>query len=155
MNISFLENELVNYHDKEILNYFRYGWYIVLIQEVTQSKRFPNHSSANKYPVGMDTYFRQEILEGNMLGPFKTNPFSSPIFISPLCTVYKKDSIECRVITDLSYPKGNSINDLIPKGKYLGEPTNLTYPRVDDLVDIIKTKGRGCLLFKRDLRKAY
>ncbi len=103
----------------------------------------------------METYFRQEILEGNMLGPFKTNPLSSPIFISPLCTMDKKDSIERRVITDLSYPKGNSINDLIPKWQYLREPTNLTYPRVDDLVDIIKTKGRGCLLFKRDLRKAY
>ncbi len=103
----------------------------------------------------METYFRQEILEGNMLRPFKTNPFLSPIFISPLCTVDKKEYIEHRVITDLSYPKGNSINNLIPKGHYLGEPTNLTYPRVDDLVDIIKTKGRGCLLFKRDLRKAY
>ncbi len=101
LNISFLENELVDYHDKEILNFVRYGWPIGLTEEVTQSKRFSNHSSTNSYPVEMETYFRQEILEGNMLGPFKTNPFSSPIFISPLCTVDKKDSIERRVITDL------------------------------------------------------
>ncbi len=90
-----------------------------------------------------------------MLGPFKINPFSSPIFISPLCTVDKTDCIEHRVITDLSYPKGNSINDQIPKGQYLGKPINLTYPRLDDLVEIIKTKGRGFLLFKHDLRRAY
>ncbi len=86
---------------------FRYGWPIGLTEEVTQSKRFPNHSSANKYPVEIETYFRQEIIEGNMLGPFKTNPFLSSIFISSLCTVDKKDSIESRVITNLSYPKGS------------------------------------------------
>ena len=31
----------------------------------------------------------------------------------------------------------------------------LTYPGVDDLVAIVKTKGKGCLLFKRDLKRAY
>ena len=38
---------------------------------------------------------------------------------------------------------------------YLGEKNSLSYPGVDDLVNIIKCKGRGCLLFKRDLRRFY
>ena len=41
------------------------------------------------------------------------------------------------------------------KDFYLGEKNSLSYPGVDDLVNIIKCKGRGCLLFKRDLRRFY
>ena len=32
---------------------------------------------------------------------------------------------------------------------------SLSYPGVDDLVNLIKIKGRGCLLFKKDLRRFY
>ena len=31
----------------------------------------------------------------------------------------------------------------------------MTYPRVDDLVNLIKDQSRGSLLFKRDLSRAY
>ncbi|CAG2233744.1 unnamed protein product [Mytilus edulis] len=37
----------------------------------------------------------------------------------------------------------------------LCEPVSLTYPRVDDLVLLIKKKGSGSHLFKRDLARAY
>ena len=32
---------------------------------------------------------------------------------------------------------------------------NLKFPKVDDFVNLIKMKGRNCLLFKRDLKRAY
>ncbi|CAG2256649.1 unnamed protein product [Mytilus edulis] len=38
---------------------------------------------------------------------------------------------------------------------YVGEPVNLTYPSVDDFVNLIKLKGRNCGIFKRDLKRAY
>ena len=41
------------------------------------------------------------------------------------------------------------------KDFYLGDKVSLTYPGVDYLVEIVKAKGKGCLLFKRDLRGAY
>ena len=91
---------------------------------------------------------------GAILGPFKSNPFDEKVTISPLSTVSKKDSEDRRVILDLSFPKGDSVNDHVSKDFYLGERINLTYPGVDDLVDIIKTKGRCCFLFKCDLRRA-
>ena len=47
------------------------------------------------------------------------------------------------------------INDYIIKDHYLGNQILLVYPGVDSLVEIIKFKGWGCLLFKRDLRKAF
>ena len=35
------------------------------------------------------------------------------------------------------------------------EEIRVEYPKVDDLVQIIKSLGRGCLLYKRDLKRAY
>ena len=32
---------------------------------------------------------------------------------------------------------------------------NLVYPKVDDFAKLIKTKGQGCLLYKKDLRRAF
>ena len=32
---------------------------------------------------------------------------------------------------------------------------DLVYPKVDDFIQLIKAKGRGCLLYKIDLRKAF
>ncbi|VDH99726.1 Hypothetical predicted protein [Mytilus galloprovincialis] len=62
---------------------------------------------------------------------------------------------ERRVILDLSFPSENCINAGIDKDIYLGESVNLTYPSVDDFVNLIKLKGRNCGIFKRDLKRAY
>ena len=89
------------------------------------------------------------------MGPLDQVPFSEDFCISLLNTVSKKDSLERRVILDLSFPEGSSINEGISKDFYLGSKTILTFPRVDDLVDLIKLKGRHCHLYKRDLKRAY
>jgi hypothetical protein len=47
------------------------------------------------------------------------------------------------------------VNDFISKDNYLGEIIQLPYPKVDDLVGIIKDKGANCLVFKKDLKRAY
>ncbi len=56
---------------------------------------------------------------------------------------------------DLSFPWGRSINDMIPTGDYLGSPMRLRYPSVNNLVDMVKLKGRGSALYKRDLSRAF
>ena len=45
--------------------------------------------------------------------------------------------------------------DLLTKNNYLGEEVKLKYHNVDVLVDLIKKHGRNCLIFKRDLSRAY
>ena len=72
-----------------------------------------------------------------------------------LNTVPKRDSDERRVIVDLSWPCGSSVNDGIPGDSFLGEPISLTYPTIDSIVDAVISLGPGCLLYKRDLKKAY
>ena len=74
---------------------------------------------------------------------------------SPLNTSEKRDSEERRVIVDLSWPCGRSLNDGIPGAPSLGEPLSLRYPAIDDIVDAAITTGRGCYLYKRILKKAY
>ncbi|XP_067655879.1 uncharacterized protein [Haliotis asinina] len=74
---------------------------------------------------------------------------------SPLNTVPKSDKVRRRVVVDLSSDGGSGVNKWIPKDSYLGQNGKLQYPSVDDLVEIVKVKGKGCLLFKRDLKRAY
>ena len=56
---------------------------------------------------------------------------------------------------DLSFPHESSINDGIPSDTYLGDQFKLHLPGIDRLVEFILAKGRNCLLFKKDLRRAY
>ena len=70
-------------------------------------------------------------------------------------SVPKKDSLERRVIVDLSFPEKKSVNDGILKDQYSGENILVQYPDVDCLINLIKRKGKGSHLFKRDLKRAY
>lgn len=90
-----------------------------------------------------------------MIGPFSTNPFTSEIAISPLNSVPKSTSNERRVILDLSWPVGTSVNDGISPDTYLGEEIHLTYPSIDNIAEHIVKHGPGCHTFKRDLKRAY
>ena len=77
------------------------------------------------------------------------------IGISPLTSMEKSDSTERRVFPNMSWPKNESVNDLINKNVFLGEKFDLTYTKVDDLVRQSRFKGRYGALFKRDLEVAY
>ena len=109
--------------------------------------KYKNHKGAEEFPDSMLSYLEKESRHKAILGPFKSNPFSSGIKISPFNTVPKRDSSERRVILDLSFPKGAAINDFVSKEFYLGEKMDLVYPKVDDFIQLIKQKGQGCLLF--------
>ena len=67
----------------------------------------------------------------------------------------KHDSAERSIIVDLSWPAGTSVNDGISSSSYLGEDISLTYPTVDSIASLIWSVGTGCLLYKRDLKRAY
>lgn len=73
---------------------------------------------------------------------------------SPLQTV-PKDDCKRRVVLDLSFPAGTSVNDGIPKDSFLDKPFHLSLPRSADFADLIVAKGPGCYLYKKDLKRAY
>ncbi|XP_078582514.1 uncharacterized protein LOC144865570 [Branchiostoma floridae x Branchiostoma japonicum] len=70
-------------------------------------------------------------------------------------TVPKKDSESRRIVVDFSFPDSSSVNAGIPTDKYLGETFKLRYPSIDDFTAIVVKLGPGCLMYKRDLRRAY
>jgi hypothetical protein len=94
--------------------------------------------------------------KGAIIGPFKKNQFVSKLILSPLNSVPKKIITERRVILDLSSKASQgAINDYIDKDSYLGNEVDLIFPKVDDFVQLILAKGTGCLMFKKDLSRAY
>ena len=107
------------------------------------------------FPTKLMRTCLKELKLGRIAGPFDTVPLAQGFVVSPRNTVEKRDSEERRVIVDLSWPRGHSVNDGIPSDSYLGKPFVLRYPTIDDIVDAVVTLGRGCHLYKRDLRKAY
>ena len=110
---------------------------------------------AVNFPSDIDKYLIKELQNSAIAGPFHVNPFSHGIVLSPLNSVPKRESTDRRIILDLSSEGGSGVNSFVSKDEYLGQEVNLTYPRVDDFVDLIKKKGKGCFLFKRDLSRAY
>ena len=113
-----------------------------------------NHKGARDFLAEVRTILNKEVEMGGILGPFSKSPFDSPRF-SPLNSVPKRDSDERRLILDLSFPQGVSINDGIQKDFYLGEFSKLQLPSVDQLVTRIVQLGRGCKFFKIDLSRCY
>ena len=108
----------------------------------------PNLPSASVHPEVIDDYLKKECNSGRMAGPFSQPPFQ-PFHCSGLGVVPKQDGT-WRVITHLSAPDGLSINDYIDP-----ESVTLSYTTVDDAVGISQRLGRGSLLAKIDLKKAF
>ena len=156
LNIPFFRFILSDYEDLAVCDFLEYGFPIGFLGKVKSSSHtVKNHKGVTEFPVEVRKYLEKEKGYQAILGPFAEIPFASDFCISPLNTVSKKDSSERRVILDLSFPEGSAVNEHIPKDFYLESKVNLTFPRVDDLVEIIKNKGRCCHLFKRDLKRAY
>ena len=157
LNIEFFKCMLSDYEDADIYTLLEYGFPIGYENLETRytGRHVNNHKGALENSADMDKYLIKEISKKAVLGPFHSNPFSHEIVISPLNSVPKKGSEDRRVILDLSVRGGGAINGFIDKNNYLGEEVNLRYPNVDVLVDLIKKHGRNCLIFKRDLSRAY
>ena len=160
INTDYMRQMLRDYKDIRVCDLLEFGFPLGfkgdenLLPSHDQIWKYRNHKGATDFAEHMIAYLEKENRNQAVLGPFKSNPFPNNLVISPLNSVPKKDN-ERRVILDLSYPRNSSINDFIVKDEYLGEKTEIIFPKVDDFVELIKQKGRGCLLFKKDLRRAY
>ena len=138
-----------------VINFLKFGWPVNVNDYPKESIISENHRSATDNPEQVEVFMEKAFQTGSMIGPFYKNPFNCHIVVSPVGSVPKNDSDDRRMILDMSYPEGNSVNDLISKDTYCGEPCILRYPGVDNFVSFIKKKGRNCHMFKRDLKSAY
>jgi len=157
LHIPLWRQELRGYHDVGLVEYLQYGWpigYTAPDFPAGEGNQKANHHSALAHPMHVDKYIQKELAHGALLGPFSAPPFLQ-CHISPLMTRPKKDSQDRRVIVDLSFPHGTSVNDGIPREHYLGDCYKLQYPGVDNLVSLVIAHGQGSHMYKVDLERAY
>ena len=145
---------LSDYHDKEIVQFLNYGWPSGFMHYAPLMSTLQNHQSGIQFPSHVESYINTEIGKKALLGPFVEPPVV-PIHISPVMTRPKKDSDVRRIVVDLSWPRGYSVNDGIHKNEYLGSPINLKLPTVDYMADRVRALGEGCFMYKLDLSRGY
>ena len=148
---------LSEYHDAEIVDYLCYGWPGGYVAQNPPKPTTVNHPSATGFneTEHVAKFINTELQKGAMLGPFKASPFDKWNQTSPLMTCPKKQSANRRVIIDLSFPVGHSVNDGVPKNVFQGEDVNYSLPTLQDLVEIVKKNSRDSYLWKADLERAY
>ena len=154
LNVEVWEKLLKNYWDQQLLQLLRFGFPLDFNRNRQLHCEGGNHSSATEYPKDVDAYIQEETSYGAILGPFKENPIKNS-HTSPFMTRNKPNSDRRRVIIDLSWPIGASVNSGIDKDTYLGTPFALTFPTVDVITDELKRIGRGALLYKIDVSRAF
>ena len=155
LNMQMWRALLLDYPDNIIFDLLEFGWPLGYCGEAVPVFTLRNHHGALNFPAAVEVYLTTEDHLGRVAGPFHALPFDDAFDVSLLTSVPKRDSSERRVIVDLSWPCRRSVNDGIPGNSFFGDPVDLTYPIIDDIVDAVVSLGRGCLLYKRDLRKAY
>lgn len=110
-----------------------------------------NHLSAILNPEPVAREIERELDLNRKVGPFLTPPFEN-FTGSPLGAIPKKHSapVKWRIIHDLSWPAGLSVNDGIPKDLF-----TCTYDSIDRAITLLKQFGTGALMSKLDLSDAF
>ena len=75
--------------------------------------------------------------------------------VSPFLTRDKPNSDERRVILDLGFPPGQSVNYGIPKDKYLGSYFELKYLSTDYIVHSLRQLSPDAPLYKIDINSTF
>ena len=154
VNVDKWEELLEGYHDSNITTFLHYGWPINYDRRSLLSPTHTNHPSALQYPEDIQHYVDTEIAYQAMWGPFSSPP-TPYLHTSPLMTRPKKDSDHRRVILDLSWPAGGSINEGVPSDVYVDGEYRMHLPTVEYLAGRIRELGKGAWLYKTDLSRGY
>ena len=128
-----------------------YGFRIGFNRDTDLRPASSNMHSANLHPTVITKYLQGEISLGHLLGPFP------PAFAPPELQINRFGVIpkghktgKWRLITDLSFPPGRSVNDGVDP-----ELSSLTYTTVVEVATIITSLGRAALMAKVDVESAY
>ena len=145
---------LGTYHDQQLIDFMRFGWPTSYMGSHLPTLTVSNHRSSLRQPVAVKSFIDKELSLQGLAGPFTECPFGW-LRQNPLMTQEKKTKDEYRVILDLSFPEGRSVNSSIPKLLYDGSPYKLHLPTSLDMAALIARKGQGALMYKIDLSRAY
>ena len=133
-----------------ILEGIEMGFRIGVNPEYRVQSARQNMLSAREHPEVIGDYITKEKAAGHILGPFPKGSMPE-VQINRLGAIPKKNQPgKWRVITDLSFPEGCSVNDTIdPK------LCSLQYISVDQVAAVAAKLGPGALMAKIDIKAAY
>ena len=154
LNIAAWRQNLVGYHDAHLVDFLEFGWPVNFDRSQPLLPALANHPSASSFDRHIQHYIDTEISHGALLGPY-SNPPILPFHSSPLMTAPKKDSEYRRVVMDLSWPAGCSINDGVSREAYVDGPMTIKLPTVDYMEARLIELGRGAFMYKTDLSRGY
>ena len=130
LNVKAWEKALGDYWNRQLLELVKFGFPLDFNRACTLGQYTGNHSSANDFPKDIEAFLIEELAYGAI-------------------------SDRRRVIVDLSWPQGALVNAGIDKLTYLDSEFDLTFPTVDDITTELKQLGRGALLYKVDISRAF
>ena len=108
-----------------------------------------NHKSALEMKEYVNKKIQMELELGRIAGPFNSPPFD-PMVCSPIGLIPKKEEGQFRMIHDLSFPKGASVNDFVPR-----EFATVKFESFDVFVDLLLELPQGALMAKADIQAAF
>ena len=154
LNIPAWERYLSDYPDKRVIQYLKFGFPLSLTEgHNLHNTDVSNHASAVQYPEAVTEYSEKEMALGAILGPVDKVPHDN-YHCSPLLT-RPKDLNKRRVILDLSYPAGASVNHFVDKTLFDGSHFTLKFPTVDNIVQEIINCNDDPHLIKIDVSRAF
>ena len=134
-----------------ICNGLRFGFRIGFQYGAPLKSASSNMPSAIQHPTVVTNYLHEELSRGRMLGPFHSLHGLPPLHINRFGVIPKGHNTgKWRLITDLSFPHGRSINDGIDR-----DLCSLSYTTVDDIAAVLAQLGHGALIAKVDIESAY
>ncbi len=155
LNISAWQAALSAHPDQALARYItnglRHGFRVGFCRESPLKPARDNLQSAPAHPEAVDEFITKELALGRMVGPISDTSHMPPLQINRIGVVPKGHNTgKWRLITDLSFPKGFSVNDGI-------DPLlcSLSYTTVDDITAKIALLGQGTLMAKIDVESAY
>ena len=154
LNPEIWDAYLKHYWDKQLCYLVRYGFPLDHKEDSPLDHHFKNHNTATQYEADVKAYLKEEIQFGAIMGPYHHCPLDNMHF-SPFLTREKPGAPHRRVIVDLSYPDGFSVNAGVNSDKYLDTPFILTLPTIDNITQKVKENGKGSMLYKIDLSRAF
>ena len=120
LNLPAWEHYLKDYPDQRLFQYLKFGFPLSFTDpEVLRNTDVSKHFSALQYPTAVQEYLDKEKSLGAILGRVNEQNYSG-FHCSPLLT-RPKETDKRRVILNLSYPHGCSLNDNVDKLHFDGK----------------------------------
>lgn len=107
-----------------------------------------NLISATHHHGALLQKIKKEVDLGRIMGPFKELPIAN-LRVSPIGVVPKSDG-GWRMITHLSHPRDNSVNDFIDQSY-----CTVCYTSFDQVIEMVAALGKGAQLGKLDIKSAF